>query len=259
MTNNKPSSPNQDPVAQVFRETCDGYSADRVIADPELNARFIASCRARGLQEPPVELNRKLLNTRKRAGLPRSIHRTAPRNQDAFAFAAEIAIRSLERKYGTTLDRVLCDPELATEFDGVATAIAPGFTSLEYRWAALGLRKTNRLKPEILGRVVQGTVYGPVSATDLDVAKIPRDQGLYILTARERVLYVGEAKDLRSRLKKHFDHSDNKLLAQYLWAAGRDNLLVEYHVLPPSTATKVRKAMELELIRSRRAEFNKQR
>ena len=73
------------------------------------------------------------------------------------------------------------------------------------------------------------------------------------------VLYVGEAQNLRNRIKKHLDHSDNKLLARYIWAFGSDDLFIEYHVLPEHLRTDVRKAMELELIRSRRAEFNVQR
>jgi site-specific DNA-methyltransferase (adenine-specific) len=156
------------------------------------------------------------------------------------------------------LDRVLCDPDLAREFDTVAVAVAPGFTSLEYRWAALRLRKTNRLPPEI-GRAMQATVVGPLGVAELDTSRIPVQQGIYILASRTRVLYIGEAKNLRARLKTHLEHSDNKLLARYIWESGEEDLLVEYHVLPQDTATSVRRAMELELIRSRRAEFNARR
>jgi site-specific DNA-methyltransferase (adenine-specific) len=204
-------------------------------------------------------LNWGLLNVRKRALLPRGSRRTVIRNQDAFRFAAEIAIRSLERKHRTTLDRVLCDPELAREFDAVAFAMAPGFTALEYRWTALRLRKTKKLSPEILGRAVPSQVYGPIAVAGLDVPSIPSGQGLYVLTTRAKVLYVGEAQNLRNRITKHLDHSDNKLLARYIWEFGSDELFVEYHVLPQDSRTDVRKSMELELIRSRRPEFNVQR
>jgi len=244
------------PVVDAFMEICEGWSVDRVIADPELNERFIGACRRRELDELSVNLNLKLLNTRKRGILPRGARRTKVRNHDAYAFAAEIAIRSLERKHHITLDQVLCDPVLAQEFDKVASAIAPGFTALEYRWAALRLRKTSRLKPEIIGRAVPSQVFGPIAVAELDRSLVPGQQGLYVLTARDKVLYVGEALNLRARLKKHLDHSDNKLLARYIWEFGEAELLVEYHVLPESTRTDVRKALEVELIRSRRAEFN---
>lgn len=243
-------------VLDAFEEVRQGYSVDRVIADPSLNSHFIVACQQRGVTDTPVDLNLALFNARKRGGLPRSTRRTVFRNQDGYIFAAEIAIRSMERKHKTTLDRVLCDPKLAAEFDSVATEIAPGFSPLEYRWAALSLRKNNRLKPEIVGRAVPTTTCGPVAASTLDIATIPTQQGVYVLTTRENVLYIGEALNLCARLKKHLDHSDNKLLARYIWEFGKADLLIEYHVLPPNTRTDVRRAMELEMIRSRRPMFN---
>ena len=246
-------------IVKAFNEIRNQFSVDRVIADPDLNARFVDVARSYGLKETPAKLNLSLLNSRKRGGLNRSTRRTVIRNQDAFAFASEIAIRTLERKHQTTLDRVLCDPELAQEFDCVAAAIAPGYSPLEYRWAALRLRKSNQLKPEMIGRAVPTKVFAPMAAAELDLTEVPNQQGIYLLANREKVLYIGEAKNLRMRLKKHLDHSDNKFLARYLWEFGKADLLIEYHVLPPNTRTDVRKAMELELIRSRRAEFNVQR
>lgn len=247
-------------IIYAFTETHDGCAADRVVADPELNARFIEACRHHGSQAAPLDLNWALLNIRKKGGrLPKTTRRTTFRDEADYAFASEMAIRSIELKYQTTLDRVLCDPERAVEFDGVATMIAPGYTPLQYRWAALCLRKTNRLKPELLSRVILPELHGPFAVNDVDPLQFPNEQGVYVLSSREKVLYVGEAINLRVRLRKHLDHSDNKRLARYIWECGTDDLLLEYQVLPRKTRTAVRKALELELIRSRRAEFNVQR
>jgi site-specific DNA-methyltransferase (adenine-specific) len=251
--------PDDELLDAAFRESNAGYSEDRVIADPDLNSAFVAACRQRGLTEAPVDLNLRLLNLRKRGGFAGCTSRTSIPRQDEFAFAAEMAVRCLERKHRTTLDRILCDPGLAAEFDEVAQRIAPGFTPLQYRWAALRLRKKSSLKPELLARVVPAQVVGPVVAAEVDISLVPNEQGLYIFTTRESVLYIGEAKNLRARLRKHLEHSDNKFLARHIWECGMADLLVEYHVLPPDTRTDVRKAMELELIRSRRADFNVQR
>jgi site-specific DNA-methyltransferase (adenine-specific) len=246
-------------VIAAFQDACDGWSADRVVADPELNTRFIEACRTRSLENAPVELNLKLINARKRGLLPRGARRTVVPKQYEFAFAGEIAIRSLERKHNTTLDRVLCDPTLAVEFDAVSAMIAPGFSPLEYRWAALRLRKTSRLKPELLARVIPSSTIGPIPISGLEQSTIPMQQGLYIILNHEHVLYVGEAVNLRTRLRKHLEHSDNKFLARYIWEFGEQGLLLEYRVLPDATRTNIRKALELELIRSRRAEFNVRR
>lgn len=249
----------KDAVIDAYLESCAGFSPDRVIADPELNRGFLKNCRKHNLRVPPAELNLRLLNLRKRSALPRSKRRTSISSQGEFSFAAEIAVRCLERRHQTTLDRILCDPQLAAEFDDVAHSISPGFSSLQYRWAALRLRKLTQLKPEILGRVVQVKLVGPMSVSDLNLADVPAEQGLYVVSSRQCVLYVGEAHSLRARLKKHFEHSDNEYLARHIWDCGLNDLLVEYHVLPSTTTGRVRRAMELELIRSRRAEFNVQR
>lgn len=260
MRKNRHLSPSIRLIEEAFQTASLGFSVDRVICDPELNLRFIIACGELGLKEAPCDLNLRLLNRRKKGSFQRTEQRPrAIRNQTEFSFASEIAVRCLERKYQTTLDRVLCDPQLALEFDGIASAIAPGFSAIEYRWAALRLRKASKLKPEILGRVVASQVVGPIPLVGIVDTGIPADQGLYILSNRDGVLYVGEAQNLRARLKKHFDHSDNKLLARHMWEFGKEGLWLEYHVLPEGTQTRVRKALELELIRSRRAEFNVKR
>ena len=243
-------------ILDAFSEVRQGFSADRVIADPELNQRFIDSCRRRGLTEAPVEINLGLLNLRKRGELFATTCRTTVRNQEPYVFGVEIAIRALERRHRTSLDRILCDPSLASQLDELAAEIVPGFLPLEYRWAALRLRKSSRLKPEIVARAVPATVFGPRVASDVDTTQIPAQQGVYILSTYNRVLYIGEAKNLRVRLRKHLEHSDNRHLARYIWECGESELLVEFHVLPEDTRTDVRRAMELELIRSRNPEFN---
>ncbi|MBM4073305.1 MAG: hypothetical protein FJ271_30940 [Planctomycetes bacterium] len=127
-------------------------SEDAAIADPDLNALFLRNCSALGLSESAEALNRSLLNSRKRGDLEgiRKSKRTIVRNQGEFRFASEIAVRFLERRDSVTLDQVICNPERAAEFDSLARQISPGFSSFEYRWAALCLRKQRKLKPELL-------------------------------------------------------------------------------------------------------------
>lgn len=235
---------------------CD-YSCDRVVADPELNRAFLDECRRWGLLIAPRELNSILLNLRK-AGDLRGLKskRTSFKNQEDYGFASEIAIRYLERRDGLSLDQVLSDPDRATEFDGIAGQIAPGYRPLQYRWAALRLRKTRRLKPEPLGRALRALRVEQFAVSDLSVDGIPDAQGLYVFFEGTRYLYAGEAKSLRKRIRKHLQHSDNPELARWLWRQGTGDLRLEIHVLDPSTTARVRRAMELELIRSRQPDFN---
>jgi site-specific DNA-methyltransferase (adenine-specific) len=205
------------------------------------------------------ELNHCLYNLRKSrrlAGHP-TTKRVRLRKQDEYEFAAEIAARFLEHRQNSTLDRIICDPALARDFDKIAQELAPGFTPFEYRFAALSLRKAHRLRPEVGPRLLPATQVESFAVAGIDINCIPREQGIYLFYYRdEGLLYLGEAASLRDRIRKHLDHSDRKDLARWLWEHGVDNLYLEMHVLPAGTTKAARRAVELELIRSRRPKFN---
>jgi site-specific DNA-methyltransferase (adenine-specific) len=246
-------------LAEALQMAGAGYSADRVVVDPELNAQFVAACRKLGLVALIEELNLALLNLRKSGGcaVP-TTQRTSFRSEDEYRFASEVAIRLIERRDQVSVDRILCDPMRAAEFDAIAAGIAPGFSSVEYRWAALNLRKLRRLSPELLARVRPAFEVQTARVDDLNLDAVPRTQGLYFFFNSTAALYVGEAQNLRKRIAKHLDHSDNKGLAQWLWAEGTANLYLEWHALESSISTRVRKALEAELISSRQPIFNVQ-
>lgn len=238
-----------------------GYSPDRVVADPDLNLRFQELCRLDLPEVAAVDANRCLLNARK-AGLLAGIkttNRTSFSNEDDYRYAAEIAVRFLEKRDDTTLDEIICDPGQAMEFDSIASGICPGYSPLEYRWAALNLRKSSGLKPERMSHIVRptGVRLGPISELEQD--DLPNSQGLYIFYGGSETLYVGESGNLKSRLKKHLDHSDNKELARWFWKNGFSDVNLEVQELPVETNQKIRKALESELIATRHPLFNVQR
>jgi hypothetical protein len=241
----------------AFEAACQRFSPDRVIADPELNSAFLAEARRLGLTESPVTLNRRLLNLRKGGSLRnRKSKRTSFSSEGDYRFAAEMAIRFMERRDGISLDSIICDPALAVEFDSIAARIAPGYSPLQYRWAALNLRKMSRLRPELLARVAPPISVAAYSVKDIDLKLVPNQQGIYIFFTASQVLYVGEAENLYNRLKKHLEHSDNKGLARWMWEHGTDDLRVETQLLATTTSTRVRRALETELIHSRSPLFN---
>lgn len=205
-------------VIEAFRARHAGYSADRVVADPELNRRFTEACRERGLVGAPRFWNMLLFRLRKAgrlADIP-TTQRTAISWEmcDPFLCASEIAWqRMLEQHRARSLDEILCDPLLAEEFDALAAQFIPGFTPLEYRWGALKLRKEAKLArlraaalspPPRLGR--------RFPLEEFDPAAVPATSGVYVVGGMRRgVLYVGEALDLRSRLARQFDQSQRPL------------------------------------------------
>lgn len=248
----------KDKILIAFLATSGGYSADRVVADPELNAKFIAECRRLGLDLTTTELNKALLNARKTgglAGLPPA-KKTSFADIGEYRFASEVAARFLEQRLGISLDDIICDPETASEFDRIASEIAPGYDSLRYRWAALNLRKARKLRPEIVSRIASFDEVRLGRLEEIADESIPVRQGVYIFYSPLETLYVGESANLRKRLGKHIDHSDNKGLARWFWEHGMTDVRLELRILADDTTTRARRAVEAELISSRRPRFN---
>ena len=254
-------TPDDATIVQVFQSIRKNFSADRVVVDPELNRNFCRSCHEAGLTLTAADLNRQLLNIRKRGLLPRAevTVSTCFRNEEEYRFGVEIAVRVIQRRDGHSLDKIICDPDLSCRLDELAQEIVPGYSPLQYRWAALNLRKAKKLSPEILSRVIQSQSVIAFKLDGLKQSAIPPEQGLYLFYEPRQTLYVGEATNLRVRLKKHLDHSDNRGLARWLWENGTGAVWLEIHVLPASTPTSHRRALETELIRSREPLFNVKR
>ena len=119
-------------IVSAFESLETEFSTDRVIADPDLNESFITACVGRGLEDLPSSLNWQLMNLRKAGKLKRKgrVKRTSFSDEPDYRFAAEIAVRVMERQQSRTLDEVLCDPILASLFVRPSTgedgANAPG-------------------------------------------------------------------------------------------------------------------------------------
>ena len=250
----------KDEIVQAFHLTSQGFSPDRVVADPDLNCAYLSECKRLGLGSDAAKLNQTLLNLRKRGGLRGlASRRTIVRDQSDYRFAAEIAARFLERENGITLDLIIGDPRYAERFDEIARTIAPGGKPLEYRWAALNLRKQQRLKPELLARVAPPSKVLQFKVRGMSLDGVPQSQGLYLFYSSVATLYVGECENLQNRIRKHIDHSDNKELARWLWEFGDGSLHLELQVLDKSITQRIRRALEMELIRSRSPVFNVKR
>ncbi len=82
-------------IRQAFELVHQGYSADRVVADPKLNRSFVEACKSLGIDAPVSELNSSLLNARKASlltGIP-TTRGTEFSDLDEYQFASEIAAR----------------------------------------------------------------------------------------------------------------------------------------------------------------------
>ena len=104
-------------LIEAFQRVNQGYSPDRVIADPGLNAELAAECARLALPGDTRWWNRNLFRLRK-AGRLKHIP-TGRRTElswercDDFLFASEIAWRQMLDRGFAGLDEILCDPDLS--------------------------------------------------------------------------------------------------------------------------------------------------
>jgi DNA modification methylase len=216
-------------IIEAFKKTHDGFSADRVVADPELNQNFLGICERLGLAGDPYTWNRLLFALRKQGKLksiPTTRHTSFTWNEfDQYMFASEIAWQRLvAAKDASSLDDILCDPVLASRFDESASRLAPGHSQLMYRWAALKLRKEAtdaRGRASSLSAPSRFKAMAPLEA--LDIGELPDGPGLYLLSeSPTRKLYAGETKNLRNQLTldqqqcKEWLNLSEKVFVQYL-------------------------------------------
>ncbi len=218
-------------IVEAFAAVHDGYSTDRVVVDPTLNARFLAKCRSLGVHNTDYQLNHALLDIRKskKADLPKATKRTEFRDYDDYQFAAEIAIRILQRTRGVTLDQVLCDPTITIEFDRISMQLAPGQSALKLRCAALNLRKTHRLGPsKTEKRIPQFDLVTAGPFRTLTLREIPEFPATYVVYDQSRPIFAGETENLHRRVEMHLKGG----LPQWLDAQESLDLVLKQAVLP---------------------------
>lgn len=197
-------------VVQAFADVHDGYSSDRIVVDPDYNGKYLRRCKELGLNASDFELNHKLYGIRKskkqreRAGvvMPETTKDTEFRDYDNYQFAAEIAVRVLQRTDGVTLDRILCDPCLALRFDEIALTLV-NERVLKLRCAALNLRKTHNLRPIKADELAQYDLVSKGPIQSIDLSSLSEFPGVYVFYDQTRPIYAGETDVLRSRITLH--------------------------------------------------------
>jgi site-specific DNA-methyltransferase (adenine-specific) len=193
-------------IIAAYSETCQDHSTDYLLCDPQLNAAFIASCKQKSLAGDAFVWNRLLLRIRKSGKLPRSQKNSRQftiGRMDRYGFASEIAMQMMSIDYGLKLDDVLCRPTAAAEFDRIAAHFAPGYTPLEYRWAALSIRKRAMTSRKLARTRFEEWLDKPLPPA-VPIADCMSDEyeraGVYVLYDDQQPLYVGETLNLRVRV-----------------------------------------------------------
>ncbi len=240
-------------VVRAFRALRDRRgdcgSPDLYIADPERNAGFLATCLQFGIEASAYAMNKMLMYARKNNYLPGLKSVKTHFDYENYAFASEFAATELKYQTGATIDDMLCEPCLASRFDAVARKLAPGYTSLQYRWAILTIRKAGTLAstaPDFTEhfRLVKDSLEG-----------VPSASGVYLLSERNRPLYARSTADLRHGIELHRDPQALGAVTGKLWKPNPDDFLVSFAVLP-SKPKKLLLEVERKVVKDQKPIFN---
>lgn len=219
-------------IARAFQETRRGLPIDRVLADPALTDRFNQRCRQLGVAAPAAAVNRRLFRLRKSSGqyvrIPPATVKEPRRDFSPYLFAADMASAQIRYRFGASVDDILADPEIGQEFDKLAAQLRPGWTALDYRLAALYIRKSRYCQQQEL------TLFESLKSTDaektasdygsldrIDLQKIDPHDGIVGLVERthsSRFLYISQAKSVQDTVAPFLNRTVFDSLANTFWS-----------------------------------------
>jgi hypothetical protein len=252
-------------IATIFDAASGGWSVDETLLDDSRRAAFVKACQKVCQDARPNDCFEELVRARKAGKLTTKATKRNRSRYDEELFAAEVAARMLQDKHQVNVDDILIDSTMLAEFDRLAAEIAPKSTAYKLRKAALRQRKSRRLRPELLGRVVEWhrTIQTmPVTQAIETLESLPTNPGVYIFRDSETYLYIGQSNNLRTRLTKHLTGSDRVALAEFLnnsLTSESTSVVLELHLFgdeSPAQKTAIREAYESEMIRVRKPTLN---
>jgi site-specific DNA-methyltransferase (adenine-specific) len=245
-------------VAEAFKAVRDARkdrgSPELYIADPDLNAAFLKICRDRGIAAGPDAVNKALLHARKSGRLSGLNSTRTSIDYDDFAFACEFAATELRCRTGASVDDILCDPALASEFDSIAARIAPGRKPFEYRWAALSIRKAAGRKGKEPAKFKMPAFTKGFKLLADPIAKVPDQPGVYLLSEQGKALYAQSTGNLRREVEFHRDPKVIAAVTAKLWILRPEHFVVDFAAVKGSPA--LLQAVERKVLQDRHPAFN---
>jgi hypothetical protein len=206
-------------LQEIFVAGHDGWSLDEVMLSEALRKKIVHAVREAFPQVDEKQIWEGLIRLRKSGKLQSN---TTQRDQTEYSdglVAAEIAVRRMQDDRNVTFDQVLIDPVLLKQYDEYAREIDPYSGEYQLRKAALRLRKSRQLTPELVLRVTdwkRDVLTMSVDEAKKKIDSLPKRPGVYIFRDSTGFLYIGQSNNLRERLTKHLGESDRKNLSDYL-------------------------------------------
>ena len=201
-------------VVESYATAGDGFPADYILCDKDLNKKFIKECLKRGIGGNATVWNRLLLRLRKSKKLPLSTRRpprVAAEELNCYEYASEVAWRLVSDEFSSdfqpapSLDDIFCSPDSAEFFDQIAMEFGPQHfkvTSLQYRRAALRIRKMAKDVRAVADENYRSWSKKKLSSIDRDELDSPTydKAGVFQITSHGVSVFAGEAVNLREHL-----------------------------------------------------------
>lgn len=207
-------------VIESFLTGGEGYPADYVLCDRNLDDAFVKECLKRGLGGNAHVWNRYLLQLRKAGRLPKATKspiQISANEMERIGHASEVAWRLIAIDYRKTLDEILCSPDFASEFDRLASLYGPddsSVSSFDFRRAALSIRKRSNA-----ARTLAQTGFVEWARKGKKLKEISLIDGLeklaccgvFVLKSKDTPIYVGESANMQLCIEKllHNQHWKN--------------------------------------------------
>jgi len=222
-------------IVEAFEKTHDGYAIDRVFSDPELCLRFIEVAHRLGVDASYTAICRRLMGIRKSGKFKVVTTKKDKRDPRPFLIPAELAFAQLTYRHDASYDDMLLDPAVGAEFDALAKKIGRIGSAVDYRLAALHLRKNVRSrrgderslveKLDLSELNLRWHPLGPLSKVTLN--DIPTTEGLFSLSEPNRYLYLTTHPNLRSGVKVFQDPDVLSAVGNQFWSPSPDNISLQ--------------------------------
>ncbi len=205
-------------IVAAFEQVHEGYAIDRAFADPSLTKRFVDLSSELGVDGTHETICRRLLNIRKSGSFKVATTNKDRRDLGPYFIPAEIAFAQLSYRYDASYDDLLVSPEIGAAFDSLAMKIGHTGNAIDYRLAALSLRKNIRTRREGEGKRLESSHLPDLSRkwkplgllSSVAVDSIPATDGIFSISEEKRYLYLTNSTNLRAGIKFF---KDNRVLA----------------------------------------------
>lgn len=227
-------------IVRAFEETRRGFPVDRVLADPALAEKFFKRCRQLEVDAPSYKIALRLLafrkSPRRHARIAKATAIEPRRDFSAYSFAAEMAISQMKYRYGASVDDLLAYPEIGREFDALAEQLHPGLTPLEYRLAALHVRKSRYCKSDerplfdsIKTQRAERTLQRFESLDKIDLEKfhgVDAIVGIVEEARIQRYLYITQTKDAFEALRPFTKQATFVAIGNSFWTPSLSSIFL---------------------------------